>query len=396
MGVADSPLQGRVLFVEGAPRSGTTWITALLGVHPQIVATGSESHLFDMGVNALFDNHEGPGWGTYLSAYLSRDELTDLARDLCDGVLLRLRERGKPDAALVAEKTPVFGTPARQVLARKLACYPDAWYLHILRDERAAARSMARSPFAEGRSERACLRGIRDATDAVREATLGHPRYLEVEHEALQADPAAGVADILRWLDLDAGEAVLDRVRGMSGEHFSRYQPTPSRAPLPPSVGRAVREGRRIARSLKGALEVGSGGGPSSQELAVAERMIAAVRDGKADALRELTAPAFAIEMRTGTGDLVAKGDEARRALLEFGERVLGRFFVTVEWAPADGVPYSTFLFHAIDGDAARVDVSLHAFPEGDRVGRLTIVSAGSLDGRPFATWSGDRETARP
>ena len=40
-----SPLYGRVAFVVGAPRSGTTWLQQLLYVHPD-VATGGESHLF--------------------------------------------------------------------------------------------------------------------------------------------------------------------------------------------------------------------------------------------------------------------------------------------------------------------------------------------------------------
>lgn len=386
MGIAESPLRGRVLFVEGAPRSGTTWLTALLATHPDIAGTTSETHLFDRGVGTLFENHESGGWGTWLSAYVSGDELTDLVRGLCDGVLLRMRERAKPGAAFVVEKTPLFSTAAAQAMERKLRCYPDAWFLHLVRDERATARSMVRAPFTGSRGERAILRGIRDAVDAIRGAAADHPRYLEVDYEELRADPGQGVAAILRWLGLEAGEEVLERVELLSGEHFSRFGAPPPPPRVPRSLGQLLSRARRLTRAVGRAMP----GAPASPggALRVANPLIVAVREGDADAVRELTTAAFSMEVRTGRGDVVAEGDEARRELLGFGGRVLGQPFVTVEWAPADGTPYATFLFHAIDGDANRVDVSLHAFPENDRVRRLTIVSAGSLDGRPLATWS--------
>lgn len=161
MGIADSPLRERVLFVEGAPRSGTTWVTALLATHPEIAGTASESHLFDHGVGALFANQEEGGWGTWLAAYVSGDELTDLVRDLCDGVLLRMLERMKPEATIVVEKSPLFSAQARSAIERKLRCYPDASYLHIVRNEEATARSVLRAPFSSIPSEAAAVRGVR-------------------------------------------------------------------------------------------------------------------------------------------------------------------------------------------------------------------------------------------
>lgn len=396
MGLADSPLQGRVLFVEGAPRSGTTWITALLATHPSIAGTGSESHLFDVGVGSLFDNHESPTWGTHLSAYVSADELTNLVRDLCDGVLLRIRERAKPDAEFVVEKTPVFTTTARTTLERKLRCYPDAWYLHILRDEEATARSLMRAPISPVSSDAAARRGVREAADAIREVLGASPRYLEVRHEELQADQVAGVTRILHWLGLEAGEEAMERVRALAGEHFSRF-PDPA-GDRPRGAGGALRrlaaEGRRAARRLwVGTTQAASGPGELPGP-AIANRLIATGRSGDLEAVREATTDDFSIEIRTGHGDLTARGDDARRAWLDFGGRVLDAFFVTVEWVPASGDPYDTFLFHGITADAARVDVSLHAFPKGDRIGRLTVISAGALDGRPLQTWSGEGEQA--
>src|SRR5438552_17363582 len=85
MGRADSPLRDRVVFVEGAPRSGTTWLVTLLAMHPQIAGVEAESHLFDYGVDRLFDNREHRDARLHgLGSYVEREELLDLARDLCD------------------------------------------------------------------------------------------------------------------------------------------------------------------------------------------------------------------------------------------------------------------------------------------------------------------------
>ncbi len=89
MSIASSPLRGRVIFVEGAPRSGTTLLVSMLATHPEIAGTVAESHLFDRGVGALFDNHarERPYEG-FLSNYVDAEpSSTDLVRELCDGVL---------------------------------------------------------------------------------------------------------------------------------------------------------------------------------------------------------------------------------------------------------------------------------------------------------------------
>jgi len=109
MGIADSPLRDRVIFVQGAPRSGTTALVALLAAHPQIGGVQSESYLFDFGVDRLSDNFEGrhPSLHGLRSYVERREQLVDLARDLCAGVLMSMRSHvgvGE-EPALVVEKT---------------------------------------------------------------------------------------------------------------------------------------------------------------------------------------------------------------------------------------------------------------------------------------------------
>src|SRR3954467_10772798 len=110
MGRADSPLRDRVIFIDGAPRSGTTWLVTLLATHPDVAGVAAESHLFDFGVDRLFDNWENRHPTLHgLQSYLDREQLFALARDLCDGVLLAMRDHVSQGAtpAFVVEKTPV-------------------------------------------------------------------------------------------------------------------------------------------------------------------------------------------------------------------------------------------------------------------------------------------------
>jgi hypothetical protein len=58
VGVTDSRFRDRVIFVEGAPRSGTSWLRALLAAHPDVAGVRNESHLFNIGVDRLIDNYE--------------------------------------------------------------------------------------------------------------------------------------------------------------------------------------------------------------------------------------------------------------------------------------------------------------------------------------------------
>src|SRR5215213_6080282 len=121
MGIADSPMRDRVLFVEAPPRSGTTWLAVLLATHPEIAGTAAESHLFDQSLMSLYESYETTGPDASLGAFAAREELVELVREFSDGIFLTMRSRIKPDASFVVEKTPLAVSP-RTVMSRKLEC----------------------------------------------------------------------------------------------------------------------------------------------------------------------------------------------------------------------------------------------------------------------------------
>lgn len=83
MGIESSALRDRVIFIEGAHRSGTTWLLTLLATHPDIAGVEAESHLFDFGLDRLFDNFDNPPMPR-LQSWVAREELVDIVRELRD------------------------------------------------------------------------------------------------------------------------------------------------------------------------------------------------------------------------------------------------------------------------------------------------------------------------
>src|SRR5215212_5800458 len=137
MSRADSPLAGRMIFNVGARRSGTLWLQRVVAAHPDVAAIPTESHLFSHGIAPLLERfHHGARSSPHLGAlYVDREVLLDAAREFCDRIFGELLDPGK---RYLAERTPLH------VLHLDLigSIYPDASYVHIIRDGRDVARSL--------------------------------------------------------------------------------------------------------------------------------------------------------------------------------------------------------------------------------------------------------------
>lgn len=396
MGVADSPLRDRVLFVVGAPRSGTTLLSALLAAHPEVAGITGESRLFEQGVGLLFENHEA---GSHLDTYVTRGQLADLVRDLTDGVLERMRAETRPGARYALEKTPAPRRSPEVALERKRECYPDGWYVHIVREREAVVRSLMRAAFNDDPSRAASERWRDEGVAAVRAVLGDHERYREVTYEDLVADPPAVRAELFEWLRLDAGAEVLEGVSLLSRERFADHGPAGIEEAEPlgaegvgPGPGG---EGRR-AGGLRGRLRRTALAAPlgrlrghvrARRPEAVADRFAHALRAADAAALRELASPTLRLTMLSGEGDRTDEGEAAIAALAAIGRTVFGQRFLSESWTLAGGEGVTTF-FSGVRHDGARVDLWWMTVVERGRVQRVGLMSAGSLEGRPLRRWS--------
>jgi Sulfotransferase family len=196
----------KTVFLVGCPRSGTTWLQIILGSHPGI-ATVRETHLFDRYLADIYARYEGEAeklGKDGLRILLGEARLDQLCRHFADGVLAEIAAT-KPGCSVVLEKT------ASQIWSSRMMqrLYPEAYFLHIVRDPRAVVASMlayAKEDWAnEGDPD------VLTAAEAWHSAvTIGHSdlaalgrQHIEIRYEDLVAAPDATLATILQRLGLD-------------------------------------------------------------------------------------------------------------------------------------------------------------------------------------------------
>jgi hypothetical protein len=195
----------RKLFLVGCPRSGTTWLQIVLASHPEIV-TVRETHLFDTymaHVYRLRESETNAAQTDGISRILPGAAFDDAVRAFCDHVFAAIAAR-RPEAAVLLEKTPANVLHHRVI--RRL--YPDALFLHLVRDPRAVAASMlaanreAWGKWAPANVFHAAQTWYQYVHAGYRELSAYGKSVLQLRYEdALQA-PDAALARICGWLGI--------------------------------------------------------------------------------------------------------------------------------------------------------------------------------------------------
>jgi hypothetical protein len=236
------------VIVLGVRRSGTTLLRVMLDRNPAL-AIPDESYF----VPQLARRHPSPvdperfaddlarlpslvEWGHAPSRVRSR-----LRPGMTTGAAIAAifetyaAERGKPRWG---DKTPLY----MQHLDLLEQLFPDALFVHLIRDGRDAALSFLSVPaglVTEGWGHPRDARGFacQWATE-IRAARrlggrVGPARYAELRYEALVADPAAELRRLCAFAGLDYGDEMLDYV-GRTGSARKAHQ---QRLNEPPRVG---------------------------------------------------------------------------------------------------------------------------------------------------------------
>jgi hypothetical protein len=196
-----------MVFLVGARRSGTNWLQRILCAHPDVAAIPSETYLFRQGIEQLAErfHQSAPRSTTTGFVYMERSAMLDALRDFCDAVFMGVLEVTAPKAVRLVERTPdhVRHLPLIGEI------YPDARFIHIIRDGRDVVRSLLSQSWGPTAMEDAAEEW-RSAIVAGQEAGPGLPHYREVRYEELLADPGKLAADLTEWLGLDAAATNVD------------------------------------------------------------------------------------------------------------------------------------------------------------------------------------------
>lgn len=202
---AEAALRGKTLvFLVGAPRSGTTWLQLLLSRFPSVV-TAQETHLFDSFMRSMlgqWKRDRDTGARTGLTILLSEEEFRSLLRD-ASAVVFNKIAQSKPSATIVLEKTPDHVRCWREILY----LWPDAHFIHIIRDPRSVVASMRvaskswASQWFSSRISKNCERWISDVS-AGRQICSATRNYQEVTFEELLSDGPEVLMGLFKGLGL--------------------------------------------------------------------------------------------------------------------------------------------------------------------------------------------------
>lgn len=407
MSRADSPLRGRMIFNVGARRSGTFWLQRIVTAHPRVSAVPSETHLFAEGVAPLFERfqHSLRSSSKVGQVYVDREQALDAVRDLCDVVFTAMLE---PGSMRLAERTPMHVFHLDLIAE----IYPDARFVHIIRDGRDAARSIAAQEWGPGGLEEAAAEW-RDAVLAGRNATLAPELYREVRYEDLLRNPAPTVTELYTWLGLEASDEVIaeaigeagiganlggapsgigiakwrdayspeelaafDRVAGDLLEELG-YPPADPAAPAQPkpaargSLVHGVRERMRSLRRPR--LRTGGATVRTRPLQELVERVIGALQDGSPRDLEPTLAPNALVRVVGAQGTEQGRGERGRAIVRRLlgeprpfgGEQVRGDVYLALPYAGA-ALAYRT-------QDGALVERTVFVRFQGEAIGELIV-----------------------
>ena len=199
----------RVVFLVGAPRSGTTWLQLLLSRSPHI-ATANETYLFTGYTRSLFAawaHHQRNVRAVGLHNLMSEEEYFDLIRNFTCKVMLRILEKN-PEADIVLEKTPDHVLHWRDILKM----FPEAYFLHIVRDPRSVVSSLcaaSRSGWGAKWTSREVLMNCETWIKYVKESKklkATTDNFMQVTYQDLWHNGEETLISIFSWLGVQVSQ----------------------------------------------------------------------------------------------------------------------------------------------------------------------------------------------
>jgi hypothetical protein len=243
MAAASSEGSPPPFFIVGSARSGTTLLRLMLNAHPD-VAVPPESRF----ITELWQNADEVDVGSFLEALAAHDRFTawelpvervkaeigERTRmpyaDAIDAVYRAYaRARGK---SRWGDKTPryVESIPFLGEL------FPEARFIHLVRDGRNVALSYADVPFGPKTVAKAAELWARRVSEGIRAGrSLAPGRYIEMRYEDLVEDIEGRTKELSDFLELPFDEGMLDyteRSRSDVLPRAAKYNPNVTEKPI--------------------------------------------------------------------------------------------------------------------------------------------------------------------
>ena len=206
-------LEKQFVFIIGAPRSGSTWLSRILASHPEVASTDAELTVFDSYVGPWlrsFDREELFAKKSKSSKGLPhvwpRKQFDDFVMQFIEKVYSSLRIL--PQHKVIVDKHPIYSYYVKEINY----FLPHAKYINIIRDGREMAHSWNRMWEKEGWGNPtflgACLDWVKFNRGARTAQALAPENYLEVRYENLLSNTDGEIERILSFCNIDSSREV--------------------------------------------------------------------------------------------------------------------------------------------------------------------------------------------
>ncbi len=211
------------IIVLGAPRSGTTYLRAILDSHPEVVLS-NEVRLLEWMNRALTQADDERALFEQREDFLAflRTELPDLVR--------RYYESMAPQARWWGDKNPHYAESA-ETLGTIADLFPAARFVHIVRDPRAVLASLLQKFHADGRpwieaeDAHRMVAGHLETAISFGER-MGEGRFRRVVYEQLVGDDELVARELFAWLQIPFAPEVAELCRSQAEERTPYSGPT--------------------------------------------------------------------------------------------------------------------------------------------------------------------------
>jgi hypothetical protein len=204
-----------VVFLVGAPRSGTTWLQSMVASHPHIY-TGTET-LFFMTFGPAEKRFFNPPGGRRIGIgeYLSKEQFYNFMGRLFWCAISALPEPPSIPKYFL-EKTNSHCLYGDFILN----LFPNARFIHLIRDGRAVVDSLLRASNGWGADW--APRSVDEATKLwalhvrasrkIRELIKDSGQYIEVRYEDLRKNPYQSLSELFKWLALPVDKSLVGSI----------------------------------------------------------------------------------------------------------------------------------------------------------------------------------------